>query len=266
MSSTTEAPSFEALLATAHALADRAAEVILPHFRKPGVVDHKGGQVFNPVTAADRDAETAIRQIIAERYPDHGVLGEEFGASRTDADYCWVVDPIDGTSAFIIGQPIWGCLIGLLRDGEPVLGLMDQPFTEERFWSGETQAYYRHDDVQPIRTRTCPSLAEAMLASTGPDLFAPGDELARFEGLSRAVKLTRFGGDCYNYCLLALGQLDLVVEAGLNPFDIIPLIPIVTRAGGVVSRWDGGDAKAGGRIVAAGDPHLHALAVNALSG
>ena len=266
MSSTTETPSFDALLATAHALADRAAEVILPHFRKPGAVDHKGGPVFDPVTAADRDAETAIRQIIAERYPDHGILGEEFGASRTDADYCWVIDPIDGTSAFIIGQPIWGCLIGLLRNGEPVLGLMDQPFTGERFWSGEREAFFRRDgETTTMRVRPCASLAEAVLTSTTPDMF-DGAESEAFDRLSRAVRLRRFGGDCYNYCLLALGHIDLVAEAGLKPFDILPLIPIIERAGGVVSTWEGGDPRDGGRILAAGDTRIHAAAVAMLSG
>jgi histidinol phosphatase-like enzyme (inositol monophosphatase family) len=239
----------------------------LPHFRTAGTIDHKGGTTFDPVTAADRLAETAIRAVLAETYPNHGIIGEELGAFRADADYCWIVDPIDGTRAFIMGQPLWGTLIGLVKNGRPVLGLMDQPFTRERFWSGDGQSFYRHDRTeQPMRTRPCRSISDAFLASTSPDLFAEEDDLARFEGLSRAVRLRRFGGDCYNYCLLALGQIDLVVEAGLKEYDILPLIPIIERAGGVVTTWEGGDASAGGRIVAAGDPHLHAAAVKALSG
>ena len=134
---------FQTLLATAHALADKAGAVILPHFRTDGAVDHKGGDLFDPVTKADRDAETAIRVGLAQAYPSHGILGEEFGATATDAEYCWIIDPIDGTRAFILGLPIWGTLIGLTRAGSPLLGLMDQPFTRERFWSGETGVLLR---------------------------------------------------------------------------------------------------------------------------
>jgi myo-inositol-1(or 4)-monophosphatase len=257
---------FQALLATAHALADRAGAVILPHFRTEQTIDHKGGDVFDPVTAADRDAENAIREALAAAYPSHGIIGEEFGALREGADYCWVVDPIDGTRAFILGQPLWGTLIGLTHGGAPLLGLMDQPFTRERFWSGESQAYFaRAGEMRAMRTRPCADLGDAHLATTSPDLFSD-EESDRFERLSRAARLRRFGGDCYNYCLLALGHIDLVVEAGLKPFDILPLIPIIERAGGVVSTWQGGDPRHGGRILAAGDPRLHAVAVKLLSG
>lgn len=213
---------FQSFLATAHALADKAGTVILPHFRTGCAVDHKGGDAYDPVTAADRDAERAIREALAAAYPLHGILGEEFGPVRSDAEFCWVIDPIDGTRAFILGQPLWGTLIGLTRGGAPVLGLMDQPFTRERFWSGETEAFFRHEGAtRPMRARSCGTLGEALLATTTPDLFA-GEETERFAALSRAVRLRRFGGDCYNYCLLALGHVDLVVEAGLKPFDILP--------------------------------------------
>jgi histidinol-phosphatase len=260
-----ERPDFQAYLAMAHALADRAGAVIMPHFRTGCAIDHKGGDVFDPVTAADREAETAIREALAAAYPAHGIVGEEFGEFRGESDYCWILDPIDGTRAFILGQPLWGTLIGLTKAGVPLLGLMDQPFTRERFWSGEKEAFYRHDgDTRIMRTRPCPSIAEAAVAATSPDMFA-GEEAMRFERLSRAVRLRRFGGDCYNYCLLALGHIDLVVEAGLKPFDILPLIPIIERAGGVVSTWDGGNPNHGGRILAAGDPRLHAAAVEILS-
>lgn len=258
---------FQTFLATAHALADKAGAVILPHFRTGCAVDHKGGDIFDPVTAADRGAEAAIRAGLAETYPSHGILGEEFGPLRTDAEYCWVIDPIDGTRAFILGQPLWGTLIGLTRAGLPLLGLMDQPFTRERFWSGESQAFFRHDGTtKPMRVRACAGLGEALLATTSTDFFTSEEEHRRFEALSRAVRLRRFGGDCYNYCLLALGHIDLVVEAGLKPYDILPLIPIIERAGGIVTTWEGDDARNGGRILAAGDPRLHAAAVKVLSG
>jgi len=253
-------------MALAHALADRAGAVILPHFRSNTAVDDKGGDGFDPVTAADRDAETAIRQALAAAYPTHGIIGEEFGESRGDSDYCWIIDPIDGTRAFILGQPLWGTLIGLTSGGAPLLGLMDQPFTGERFWSGEREAFFRRDgQTTTMRVRPCASLAEAVLTTTTPDMFDSAESEA-FDRLSRAVRLRRFGGDCYNYCLLALGQIDLVAEAGLKPFDILPLIPIVERAGGVISTWEGGDPRSGGRILAAGNARLHAAAVEMLSG
>ncbi len=257
---------FETLLATAHALADTAGAVILPHFRTGGAVDHKGGDLFDPVTAADRDAEQAIRASLSVSHPGHGVLGEEFDALNPHAEYCWVIDPIDGTRSFILGLPLWGTLIGLTRGGEPLLGVMDQPFTGERFWSGETQSFFRHGgSTRTIRTRSCGALGEALLATTSTDFFTTA-ELERFGELSRKVRLRRYGGDCYNYCLLAMGHIDLVVEAGLKPFDIVALIPIVERAGGIVTNWEGGDAKDGGRILAAGDARIHAEAMKVLAG
>jgi histidinol phosphatase-like enzyme (inositol monophosphatase family) len=257
----------QALLDLAHSLADKAGAVILPHFRTQCAVDHKGGDLLDPVTAADRAAEIAIRDGIVAAYPEHGILGEEFGVLRDGAEYRWVIDPIDGTRAFILGQPLWGTLIGLTRRGAPLLGMMDQPFTKERFWADDREAFYRYEGrTMTMRTRPCPALAEAFLAASSPDLFTEEKERERFAALSRAVRIRRFGGDCYNYCLLALGHLDLVAEAGLQPFDIVPLIPIIERAGGVVSTWGGGDACGGGRILAAGDPRLHEAAVEMLSG
>jgi histidinol phosphatase-like enzyme (inositol monophosphatase family) len=256
----------EAYMELAHALADRAGEVILPHFRSGVAVDHKGGDSFDPVTVADRDAEAAIRQMLADTYPSHGVVGEEFADTRPEAEYCWIIDPIDGTRSFIMGQPLWGTLLGLTAGGVPVLGMMDQPYTRERFWAGEAGSFFRRDvETRTMKTRACATLGEAVLATTSPDMFG-GADAARFERLSCAVRLRRFGGDCYNYCLLALGQIDLVAEAGLKPFDILPLIPIIERAGGVVTTWEGGDPRGGGRILAAGDRKVHEAAVAVLSG
>jgi histidinol phosphatase-like enzyme (inositol monophosphatase family) len=264
-------------MAFAHRLADKAGAVILPHFRTGCAVDHKGGDDFDPVTAADRDAEAAIRRALAEAYPDHGIIGEEFGDTHPEAEYCWVIDPIDGTRAFIIGQPLWGTLIGLTIDGKPTLGMMDQPYTHERFFADDKGSFFRRDgDTKTMQVRACASLGDALLASTTPDMFigSGGDESfsyvsndgERFGRLSAAVRLRRFGGDCYNYCLLALGYVDLVVEAGLKPFDILPLIPIVERAGGVVTTWEGGDPRDGGHILAAGDSRIHVEAIKILSG
>jgi len=175
-----------------------------------------------------------------------------------------VLDPIDGTRSFIMGVPLWGTLIGLTENGQPVLGLMDQPYIGERFWNGEAGAYFRNQQgEQAIRTRACPSLSEATLAATAPDMFKD-DAAECFRSLSGACRMTRFGGDCYLYCMLAMGHLDIVAEAGLKPFDIAPLIPIIEAAGGVVTTWDGGDPAAGGRILAVGDPALHPAALAAL--
>lgn len=261
----TDQLDFHHLIATAHTLAERAGAVILPHFRTNLAVDHKGGTLFDPVTVADRDAEAAIREILAAAYPEHGIVGEEFPDTNPGADFCWVIDPIDGTRGFIMGQPLWGTLIGLTRNGRPLFGMMNQPYIGERFWSGETESFLtRGGETRPIRVRPCPAPENAILASTAPELF-DDEELSRFDTLSRAVRLRRFGGDCYNYCLLAMGQIDLVVEAGLKPFDIAPLVPIIERAGGIVTTWDGGDPSKGGRIVAAGDRALHAAALQSLS-
>ncbi|MBM3543321.1 MAG: histidinol-phosphatase [Alphaproteobacteria bacterium] len=264
--STPETADFQSLLATAHAAADRAGAVILPHFRTNSPADHKGGDLFDPVTIADREGEKAIRVVIEQAYPNHGITGEEGGTVREEAQDRWVIDPIDGTRSFMLGLPIWGTLIGLTREGEPLLGLMDQPFTGERFWSSESEAFFSHQgETRLMHTRSCTSLGEALLATTSTDFFTTDDEHRRFGDLTRAVRLRRFGGDCYNYCLLALGHIDLVVEAGLQPYDIIPLIPIIERAGGIVTTWEGGDVRKGGRVVAAGDRRIHQEAVKILS-
>lgn len=262
-------PSFAALLAFAHDLADAAGAAILPHFRKPLRVDDKGVDgAFDPVTAADRAAERAIAKRIAATYPTHGIIGEEFGARDAGARYRWVVDPIDGTRAFITGYPLWGSLIGLLDGDKPLLGIMDQPFTGERYWAAQRSAHVRTGQARARRlaTRSCPKLSAAMLATTHPDLFAPGVEAEGFARIKAAVRMTRFGGDCYAYCQLAAGHLDLVVEAGLKAHDVVALLPIIERAGGVVTTWDGAPATDGGRIVAAGDPRLHEAALRLLSG
>jgi myo-inositol-1(or 4)-monophosphatase len=192
---------FQSLLATAHALADRAGAVILPHFRTQQAVDHKGGGLFDPVTAADRNAEAAIRERLAEVYPSHGILGEEFGAQASETEYCWVIDPIDGTRSFILGLPLLGTLIGLTRGGVPLLGVMDQPFTGERFWSGETESLFRHDGTtRTMRTRACADLSQALLATTSTDHFS-GEDQQHFDALTHAVRLRPSAA--VQFCLLA---------------------------------------------------------------
>jgi myo-inositol-1(or 4)-monophosphatase len=261
-------PSYKALLEFAHELADLSGSIIRPYFRKPLAVTNKGQKgSFDPVTAADRAAERAIGRAIARRFPDHGLIGEELGSRREGAHLRWVIDPIDGTRAFIMGSPLWGTLIGLLDGEEALLGLMDQPFTRERFWSGAKGTYFRNADgkARRLRTRTCPRLADAILSSTHPDLFEKGRETDAFARLKAKARMTRYGGDCYGYCLLAAGFVDVVVEAGLKAHDVVALIPIIERAGGRISTWTGAPATAGGCIVAAGDARLHEQALAVLA-
>lgn len=259
---------FKELLALAHELADTSGQVIRPQFRKPLDVSNKAGaSAFDPVTKADKAAERAIARLIRARAPDHGLVGEEYGSERAAAALKWVVDPIDGTRSFITGSPLWGTLIGLLHEGAPVLGVMDQPYTGERCWSSETGAHLRDvsGKTRRLRTRACPELADALVMTTSPDLFEPGAETEGFLRVKGATRMTRYGGDCYAYCLLAAGFVDLVVEAGLKSYDIVALIPIVERAGGRVTTWDGRPATEGGRILASGDAKLHAKALKLLS-
>ncbi len=259
-------PSFKALLDFAHELADLSGDVIRPYFRKPLAVTNKAKKgAFDPVTAADQAAERAIARAIAKRWPDHGLLGEEFGSVRDGAQLCWVIDPIDGTRAFIMGSPLWGTLIGLRDHQAPLLGVMDQPYTRERFWSAEKASFLRTGEgkARRLKTRACPRLADAVVTTTHPDLFEPGQEAPAFARLKAKARMTRYGGDCYGYCLLAAGFVDIVVESGLKPYDVVALIPIIERAGGRVTTWKGEPATAGGRILATGDARLHeeALAI-----
>jgi histidinol phosphatase-like enzyme (inositol monophosphatase family) len=254
----------------AHALADRAGAAVLPHFRRRLAVANKAGTSgqYDPVTVADRAAERAMRAAIAKAFPDHGIIGEEFAPRAGAGSYQWVLDPIDGTRAFIMGSPLWGTLIGLVEDGVPILGLMDQPFTRERFWAAGGRAHLRGPDgkTRRLRTRACAGLAEAVLTSTHPDLFESQPEAGAFARVKRRARLTRFGGDCYGYCLLAAGCVDVVVEAGLKPHDVIPLIPIIEGAGGQITTWDGKPALDGGQILATGDRRVHAEVLGLLAG
>ena len=248
-------------------LADTAGEAILPFFRTSlSIEDKSGGARFDPVTAADRAAEQAMRELIRRTFPEHGIIGEEFGAEGTDAEYVWVLDPIDGTKSFIAGMPAWGTLIALTRFGEPVYGMMHQPFTRERFTGDGGAARYRGPaGSRDLRVRPCEDLAEALLFTTSPLLMNEADR-ACFARVEDAVRLSRYGGDCYAYCMLAAGHIDLVIETELKAHDVVPLIPIVTGAGGVITTWDGAGAERGGRVVVAGDARVHAAAMALLNG
>ena len=240
-------------------LATASGQAILPFFRSAIMAEDKSrGGAFDPVTEADRAGEAAMRQLIKRTFPTHGIVGEEFGPEREDADYVWVLDPIDGTRAFIAGLPTWGTLIGLNRGGRPVYGMMHQPFTGERFFGdGGSATFQGPGGERRLRTRRCASLGDAVMATTSPKMFS-GEALRAYDRVESVARLARYGCDCYAYCMLAAGHIDLVVEAGLKPYDIVALIPIIEGAGGVVTAWDGGSAAAGGAIVASGDRRVHA--------
>ena len=251
------------LVALANTLADAARPIATRYFRTPVTVDDKADQ--SPVTIADREAETAMRALLTQHVPAHGVFGEEHGAVRTDADYVWVLDPIDGTKAFITGLPIFGTLIALLHKGVPVLGIIDQPISKERWLgvAGRTSTL----NGQPIGVRACGSLDKAYMYSTAPQMFT-GTESRRQEALAGKVKLFRWGGDCYAYGLLAAGHVDLVVESSLKLYDFAALVPVITGAGGTITDWRGKplDINSDGSVVAAGDPAIHRAAMTVLAG
>jgi histidinol-phosphatase len=256
-------PDFDAFLALAFALADVAGDAIRPYFRQPLRVDDKPD--LSPVTAADRAAEAAMRSLIEQRFPEHGIVGEEFGRLREGAEFIWVLDPIDGTKSFISGVPLFGTLIALTRGGRPILGIIDQPISRER-WVGMAGRPTTLDGVA-VRCRDCSELAAATLFATSPDMFKAEDATA-FARISNAVKLTRFGADCYAYGLLAAGFIDLVLEASLKPYDFCAMVPIVEGAGGVATDWRGADLDltSDGRVLVAGDRRAHQAALALLGG
>jgi len=257
-----------ALVKFAGRLADASRAVIRPYFRQRlSAEDKSGGGDYDPVTVADRLAEEAISEMVRENYPSHGVLGEEYGFRRGSSGLTWVVDPIDGTKAFLTGMPLWGTLIALYDGQAPILGLMDQPYTGERFCGSRFgSTLEREGERRKLAVRPCEGLEQAILQATHPSMFATGSESAAFRELSSKVRLTRYGGDCYTYCMLAYGLLDLVVESDLQPYDIQALIPVIEGAGGIVTNWSGGNAALGGQVVAAGDRRVHEAAMAVLSG
>ena len=252
-----------------HELADLSGEAAMAHFRaRPGVTDKAGGdERFDPVTAGDKEAEAAIRTHLAEHRPDDAILGEEMDDIEGTSGYRWVVDPIDGTRAFISGLPVWGTIIGLERDGKPVAGLFHQPFTAERYWAIGGKAWMRVGSGGPeqISTSGTSRLSESTLMTTSPRIFEP-DEQETYDRIEAAVQLARYGCDGYAYCMLAAGNIDLVVESGLKPFDVCGLVPIIEAAGGVFTSWTGKPAHGGGRVLAAANRTLHAAAMDVIGG
>jgi histidinol phosphatase-like enzyme (inositol monophosphatase family) len=244
-----------------------SAEVILPLFRVDNGLKNKAAPgAFDPVTEADKGAERAIRALIAEHYPDHGVIGEEYGEDRPDAEFVWVLDPIDGTRAFISGLPVWTTLIGLRFQGEPVLGSIGQPFTDELFigHAGGSRLISRGGETA-LKTRPCAKLSDAVIATTDPAIFEGADRES-WRNLQRGVRLARLGCDAYAYAMVAMGTMDLVVEARLKCWDIESAIPLLAGAGGLVTDWYGAKlGKTGGRVAIAGDPALLEQALAALS-
>jgi inositol-phosphate phosphatase/L-galactose 1-phosphate phosphatase/histidinol-phosphatase len=246
----------------AHRLADASGVVIRQYFRTPVAVDDKADA--SPVTIADREAERVMRELIQQVYPQHGIYGEEMGIKDKDAEFVWVLDPIDGTKSFITGKPLFGTLIALLHNGQPILGMIDQPITRERWIGGLNLATTLNG--QTVKVRNCPELNQAILYATTPLMFEGQDKIG-FERLCQQIKLSLYGADCYAYALLAMGLVDLVVEADLSPYDYCSHIPIIEQAGGVITDWQGKTLglESDGRVVAAGDKALHQKVLSILS-
>ncbi|HTK35420.1 MAG TPA: histidinol-phosphatase [Caulobacteraceae bacterium] len=243
------------LEAFAYDLARAAGAAILPLFRADHELEDKGGPgAFDPVTAADKGAEAAIRDAIAARFPDHGVLGEEYGADRADAEFVWVLDPIDGTRAFVAGLPVWTTLIGLRHQGRAVVGVIAQPYLDEVYiGTALGSRLIRSGEVRTLAVRPCPRLTEAVIATTDPALFS-GAELGAWTQVRAAARLARLGCDAYAYAMVAAGTMDLVLEAGLKPWDIEAAIPLIEGAGGLVTDWRGEPVgRDGGQVAIAGD-------------
>jgi len=250
----------------AQSLADRAREIIARYFRNVFEIEQKADQ--SPVTIADRETESAMRAMIAETFPDHGVLGEEHGIERADARYLWVLDPIDGTKRFTTGHAQFGTLIALLDQGQPILGVIDMPQLDER-WLGAAGRPTTHCDRRgdrTVETRACSDLGVASLYTTAPQMFE-GADLDAFERLRTAVRTGLYGGECYAYGLLASGFNDLVIEADMDPYDYLSHVAVVQGAGGVISDWQGRPLglESDGRVLAAGDADLHRAAIDLLA-
>lgn len=259
--------NLNALAATAHRAADAARQAIMPYFRREALPTYnKKSAGFDPVTEADRAGERAMREILHAARPDDGVLGEEFGRKESQSGLTWVIDPIDGTRGFIAGTPTWGVLIAVgPEDAPPLLGMIDQPYIGERFTGYDGWASFQGPHgTRPLTVSATRRLKEAKLLTTFPEIGTVRERQG-FQAVARSCRLTRYGMDCYGYALLSMGQVDLVIEAGLAAYDIQAPMAVVRAAGGLVTDWRGGSAHAGGRVIAAATPALHAHALEILS-
>jgi myo-inositol-1(or 4)-monophosphatase len=244
-------PDWNALTDFARSLADAAAAAILPFFRSDNQVDIKPGAVWDPVTEADRAGERIMRHMIEQRFPDDGINGEEFGMKQGRSGLTWILDPVDGTRAFICGMPTWTTLIGLSLDGSPKVGLMNQPYVGECFYGNPSGAWCDYGGTtRRLRVKPARPLAEAIFCTTAPELYRSDEEKRVLASMSSTTRLTRYGGDAYFFCLVAAGQIDIAMDAQMQAYDIAPLIPIVEGAGGQVSTWEGGSAANGGNVAA----------------
>jgi len=255
------------LIATAHALADAAREATLLHFRSPGLsAETKEAERFDPVTVADRLSEQRMRDILARRRPQDGILGEEFGRVAGTSGLTWVLDPIDGTRGYLSGTPTWGVLISVRDETGPIYGIIDQPYIRERFEGGLGRAEVNGPSGRAVlAVRPARPLSQAILFSTFPEV-GTAEEGAAFRRVAPKAKLVRYGTDCYAYALIAAGQIDLVIEAGLQAYDVQAPIAVIQAAGGIVTDWQGRPAHDGGQILAAASPALHAEALALLNG
>lgn len=254
------------LIGFANRLADTSGAVIRPFFRQRIDVTHKPGKhAFDPVTEADRGAERAIRAIIDSERPDDAILGEEYGEKRGTSGWRWVLDPVDGTRAFITGRHEWGSLIALEKDGVPVLGILDQPVLGERFIGVNGRSHLVQAGArQPLQVRDCASLGDAVLCATDPSAYMTEAQQAAFARVKAATRMTRYHGDCYIFAMLAMGFIDLIVEGAFRQWDVAALIPLVEGAGGIVTNWQGKPWRDGDALIAAGDTRIHEETVKLL--
>ncbi|HEY7977933.1 MAG TPA: histidinol-phosphatase [Rhizomicrobium sp.] len=258
-------------IAFAHSLADAAADVVRPYFRQRIRVTDKGATgpkpIFDPVTDADRGAETAMRNLIHAERPRDGILGEEHGHETGTSGLTWILDPIDGTRAFITGRHTWGTLVALHDGTRPTLGIIDQPILRERFigHSGKSEMITA-DGREPLRVRACSSLSQAVVSTTHPWSYFDRKQRGIFENVCEAARMSYFGGDCYAYALLAMGFIDVIIEGRLAPWDVAALIPVIEGAGGIITDWDGNPFSNGGSVIAAGDRRTHTEVIAMLKG
>ena len=251
------APHWQDLTRFAISLAKASATEILPYFRRNTEIGVKAGPVWDPVTEGDRAGERVIRRMIEERFPDHGIHGEEYGIKESRSGFTWILDPVDGTRSFVCGMPTWATLIGLNFEDQPMVGLMHQPVVGDMFYGNPEGAWLDHrGECQMIRTRSGINLASATIGTTAPELYRPPRDEDAFARLRHRARLTRYGGDAYFFALMAAGHIDIAMDAGLQEYDIAPLLPIVAAAGGVYAEWTGGNAAKGGNIITAGSQSL----------